>query len=101
MSSQSYSTFQSSSYSSYSDSSGNRYEETTASDPTGTTTQRTTKEAGQPAVTETTNTGPGRQVEGLGNDQKRIEDVTEADDQAAKQYEERMEDEYAKRAGGA
>lgn len=37
-----------------------------------------------------------QQVGGLGNS-RRIEDVTDAD----KAYEEKMEDEYAKREGGA
>ena len=101
MSSNSFSTFQSSSYASYSDSSGNRFEESTTSNPSGTTTHRSTKEAGKPVVNETTRVPAGRQVEGEGSGQGRIEDVTEADEQASKQYEERMEDEYAKREGGA
>ena len=94
------STFQSSSYSSHSDSTGHRYTETIASDPSGTTVRRTTQEAGQPAVEETNTYPSGRQVQtGHVDDDRRIEDVT--DDAAAKQYEERMEDEYAKREGGA
>ena len=100
MSSQSYSTFQSSTYSSSSDSSGNYYEERTSSNPSGTTIHRTTQEAGQPAVSETTRVPAGgaaaQQVEGL-NSRGRIEDVSDAD----RQYEENIEDEYAKREGGA
>lgn len=100
MSSQSYYTFQSSSYSSHSDSSGNRYEERTTSDPSGTTIHRSTQEAGQAPIQETTRIPAGgaaaQQVEGL-NSRGRIEDVSDAD----KQYEENMEDEYAKREGGA
>lgn len=100
MSSQSKSTFQSSSYSSYTDSAGNSYTQQTSSNPTGTTTHRTTQQAGQPALTETTRTPAGgtaaQQVEGL-NAQGRIEDVSDAD----KRYEEAIEDEYAKREGGA
>lgn len=100
MSSQTYSSFQSSSYSSSSDSSGNRYEESTSTDPTGTTIHRTSQEAGQPAVSETTRLPAGgaaaQQVEGL-NGQARIEEVSDAD----KLYEENIEDEYAKREGGA
>ncbi|MCJ1459752.1 hypothetical protein MMC28_010131 [Mycoblastus sanguinarius] len=99
MSSQSYSTFQSSSYSSSTDSTGKTYTESTSSNPSGTTVHRTYKEAGQPAVTETTRSASGGgnpQVEGVGND-RRIEGVSDAD----QQYEERMEDEYAKREGGA
>jgi len=103
MSSQSYSTFHSSSYSSYSDSSGRKYQESTTSNPSGTTTYRSVQEAGQPAVSETTRFSAGgsaaQQVEGLGGSNRRIEDVTDAD--ADGQYEERMEDEYAKREGGA
>ena len=104
MSSQNFSTFQSSSYSSYSDSSGNKYEEKTSSDPSGTTVNRTTQEAGQPAISETNRYPSGgggaaqQQVEGL-NSQGRIEDVSDAD--ADKRYEEAIEDEYAKREGGA
>ena len=101
MSSNSYSTFQSSSYSSYSDSSGNRYEQSTSSNPAGTTVHRSVQEAGQPAVRETERFPAGRQVDGHRNDQRRIEDVTEAEDQASKEYVERIEDEYAKREGGA
>ena len=102
MSSNSSTTFQSSSYSSYSDSSGTRFEERTSSNPTGTTVQRTTQEAGQPATNETIRYPSGggaaaaQQVEEL-NKQGRIEDVSEAD----KRYEEAIEDEYAKREGGA
>jgi hypothetical protein len=36
-----------------------------------------------------------------GADQRRIEDVTEQEQQAKDQYEERIEDEYTKREGGA
>ena len=101
MSSKSFSTFQSSSYSSYSDSSGNRFEESTTSNPSGTTTHRSTQEAGKPKVTETTRVPAGREVEGERTGQARIEDVTDQDDEASAQYEDRMEDEYAKREGGA
>ena len=99
MPSGSYSTFQSSSYSSSTDSAGNSYTESTTSNPSGTTVHRTTQQAGQPAVTETTRMpagGGNAQVEGLGSG-RRIEDVTDAD----QQYEENIEDEYAKREGGA
>jgi hypothetical protein len=46
----------------------------------------------------------GRRVEGTGtSDQRRIEDVTDQEDQKKndRKYEEKMEDEYAKREGGA
>ncbi len=100
MSSQSYSTFSSTTYSSSSDSSGNRYEEHTSSNPSGTTIHRTTQESGKPAVSETTRIPTGgaaaRQVEGF-DSQGRIEDVSDKD----KLYEENIEDEYAKKEGGA
>lgn len=92
-----YSTFQSTSYSSYTDSAGNAYTSATSSNPSGTTIHNTSQRAGQPATMETTKL-PG-QVTGGGvdNSKGRIEDVTDAD----RQYEEKMEDEYAKREGGA
>lgn len=100
MSSQSYSTFQSTSYSSSTDSAGNTYTKATSSNPSGTTIHRTTQEAGQAPVAETTRLPAGgaaaNSVEGLDSG-RRIEDVTDAD----KAYEEKMEDEYAKREGGA
>ncbi|KAI4276603.1 MAG: hypothetical protein LQ337_002386 [Flavoplaca oasis] len=99
MSGTTYSTFQSSSYSSSSDSSGNQYTEATVSNPSGTTVHRTSQEAGQPAVSETTRIPAGgtAAVQGGADSDRRIEDVTDTDHQ----YEERMEDEYAKREGGA
>ena len=99
MSSHSYSTFQSSSYSSSTDSAGNTYTESTSSNPSGTTIHRTNQEAGKPAVSETTRfpaSGGNAQVDGMGSS-RRIEDVSDED----QQYEERMEEEYAKREGGA
>ncbi|KAL8890701.1 MAG: hypothetical protein Q9205_004746 [Flavoplaca limonia] len=95
MSGTTYSTFQSSSYSSSSDSSGNQYTEATVSNPSGTTVHRTSQEAGQPAVSETTRipAGDTAAVQGGADSGRRIEDVTDAD----RQYEENMEDEYAKR----
>ncbi|KAL9005365.1 MAG: hypothetical protein Q9188_001850 [Gyalolechia gomerana] len=95
----SYSTYTSQSYSSSSDGTGNSYSEATVSDPSGTTIHRTSQEAGQPAVSETTRL-PARGTAAVGggaDSGRRIEDVTDAD----REYEERMEDEYAKREGGA
>ncbi|KAL8745231.1 MAG: hypothetical protein Q9190_002613 [Brigantiaea leucoxantha] len=100
--SQSYSSFTSQSYSSSSDGSGNRYTESTYSNPTGTTIHRTSQESGQPAVSETTripSNGTGAVESTTGGASRRIEDVTDTD--ADREYEERMEDEYAKREGGA
>ena len=98
MSSQSYFTFSSSSYSSVTDTDGNNYTQSSHSNPSGTTVQTTSKAAGQPAISKTTRlpaAGRGTQdVEGPAGS-RRIEDVT---DQG---YDERMEDEYAKREGGA
>lgn len=93
----SYSTFQSATYSS--DGTGNQYTEGTISNPSGTTVHRTSQEAGQPAVSETTRlpAGGAAAVQGGTDSNRTIEDVTDAD----RQYEERMEDEYAKREGGA
>lgn len=95
----SHSTFTSQSYSSAANCSGNSYSEATVSDPSGTTIHRTTQEAGQPAVSETTRhpASGAAAVEGGADSGRRIEDVTDAD----REYEEKMEDEYAKREGGA
>ncbi|KAL8642417.1 MAG: hypothetical protein Q9228_000885 [Teloschistes exilis] len=100
--SQSYSTFSSTSYSSYSSASngtGNSYTEATISNPSGTTVHRTSQEAGQPAVSETTRipAGGAQALSGGTDSGRRIEDVTDAD----REYEEKIEDEYAKREGGA
>lgn len=96
---QPFSTFSSSSYSSRTDSFGNTYTESTTSNPSGTTIHKTTQLAGQPATSETTRlpAGGAPQVAGL-DDSKRIEDVSS---DADREYEERIEDEYAKREGGA
>ncbi|KAL9593644.1 MAG: hypothetical protein Q9179_005768, partial [Wetmoreana sp. 5 TL-2023] len=88
----SYSTFTSSSYSSSSDGVGNSYTESTVSNPSGTTIHRTSQEAGQPAVSETTRfpASGGAAVEGAGagvDSGRRIEDVTDKE----REYEERME----------
>ena len=104
------STSKSFSYStSYSSSSVNgqtkSYSETTYSDPSGTRVHRTSQEPGQAPREERFETdNSGRRVESLGTqDARRIQDVTEDEEQKKRdeQYEERMEDEYAKREGGA
>lgn len=102
------STFQSFS-TSYSSSSVNgqtkSHSETTYSDPSGTKVHRTTQNPGEAAREERFEVdNAGRRVEGAGAaDQRRIEDVTEDEEQKKndRKYEERMEDEYAKREGGA
>ncbi|KAL8648844.1 MAG: hypothetical protein Q9226_005819 [Calogaya cf. arnoldii] len=103
MSSTTYSTTESSTYSSSSDSTGNQYTEATISDPSGTTVHRSSQEAGQAAVSETSRIPPGgtAAVQRGTDADRRIEDVTDVDTDADRQYEERMEDEYAKREGGA
>lgn len=101
------STFQSFSFSSSSFSSSSngeppkttRHSEMTYSNPDGTTTKRTSELPGQQTTEETTYTPSGSRI-AQADTTGRIEDVTEATD-ADRQYEERMEDEYAKREGGA
>lgn len=92
------STFSSSSYSSVTDTSGTTYTESVTSNPSGTTIHKTTQRAGEQPTSETTRlpANQNHQVEGREGG-RRIEDVTDAD----REYEERIEDEYAKREGGA
>lgn len=78
--------------------------EATYSDPSGTKVHRSSQEPGQ-AVREERREydSAGRRIEGAGEG-GRIKDVTdEQEGQAARdrEYEERMEEEYAKREGGA
>ncbi|KAI1164853.1 hypothetical protein F5B18DRAFT_613692 [Nemania serpens] len=76
------------------------YAERSVTDNTGTRTERMHQLPGQRPVYESSKQPSGRRVEGAGAgaaSQNRITDVTDAE----KQYEERMEDEYAKREGGA
>ncbi|KAF1921870.1 hypothetical protein BDU57DRAFT_437413 [Ampelomyces quisqualis] len=102
------STFQSFS-TSYSSSSVNgkttSHSETTYSDPSGTRVHRTTQNPGERSREERFEVdNAGRRVQGTGaSDQKRIQDVTEEEEQKNndREYEERIEDEYAKREGGA
>lgn len=106
MSSNSKSTFQSFS-TSYSSSSINgqtkSHSETTYTDPSGTRVQRVTQEPGQQPREERYEVdSEGRRVEGGAQERGRIEDVTEEEQKRNdKAYEEKMEDEYAKREGGA
>jgi hypothetical protein len=102
------STFQSFS-TSYSSSSVNgktqTHSETTYSDPSGTRVHRVSKNPGEAAREERYQVdSAGRKLQGAApTDEKRIEDVTDQEEQKAneKKYEDRMEDEYAKREGGA
>lgn len=99
------STFQSASYS-FSSSTVNgqtrSQSQTTYSDPAGTRVQRSSQEPGQARRDENfTYDNAGRLVKDQGA-QGRIEDVTDREQDAKdREYEERMEDEYAKREGGA
>ncbi|KAH7389448.1 hypothetical protein DE146DRAFT_758756 [Phaeosphaeria sp. MPI-PUGE-AT-0046c] len=81
------------------------HSETTHSDPSGTRVHRTSQNPGEAPREERFEVdNAGRRVEGAGSaDQARIQDVTEEEQQKEKDrlYEERMEDEYAKREGGA
>jgi hypothetical protein len=79
-----------------------RFTESTSTDPRGTTTHRTAEETGKQPYRETTYTPAGGHLESGGaGTQGRIEDVTDDQAERDKEYEERMEDEYAKREGGA
>ncbi|KAF1986401.1 hypothetical protein K402DRAFT_393880, partial [Aulographum hederae CBS 113979] len=79
------------------------------SDPSGTTVQTTSQNLGEPAISETRSfDAQGREMIGggaagsdrmIGTGNNRVEDVTESE--ADREYRERMEDEYAKREGGA
>ncbi|KAF1967615.1 hypothetical protein BU23DRAFT_559262 [Bimuria novae-zelandiae CBS 107.79] len=94
------STFQSASYS-FSSSTINgetrSRSEATFSDPSGTKVQRREQEPGQAAREERFEyDNTGRRIEEAGA-KGRIEDVTDKE----AEYKERMEDEYAKREGGA
>ena|SRR2546423_5494041 len=79
-----------------------RVTESTSTDPRGTTTRRTAEETGKEPYHETTFTPAGGRLESTGTGtQGRIEDVTDDQAERDREYEERMEDEYAKREGGA
>ena len=79
--------------------------EQTYSDPSGTRVQRTHHAPGEaPRVERFETDANGRQLDSTRNmDARRIQDVTEDEDAAVKgrEYEQKMEDEYAKREGGA
>jgi hypothetical protein len=101
------STFQSTSYS-YSSSTVNGVttskSESVQTDPSGTRIHRTSQNQGERPIEERIEyDNTGRRLQDAGASQGRIEDVTDKEEQAEKdrQYEEKMEDEYAKREGGA
>ncbi|KAI1343242.1 hypothetical protein F5Y15DRAFT_228442 [Xylariaceae sp. FL0016] len=77
------------------------YAERSYTDASGTTTERYTQRPGEAPVHETFQQPSGRSLQsGTAPTQNRIEDVTDKE-AADKAYEERIEDEYAKREGGA
>lgn len=105
MSSSTFQSFSSSSSSTTINGQTDSKSEQTYSDPSGTRTQRTHQAPGEaPRIERFHTDANGRQIDNpRGTDARRIQDVTEEEDARAKgrQYEERMEDEYAKREGGA
>ncbi|KAI2463599.1 hypothetical protein F4781DRAFT_416044 [Annulohypoxylon bovei var. microspora] len=89
---------------------GSRYAEHTTSDPAGTTTHVASQRSGEPLRHERLDydasgrliSSEGRAMGGNGlNSGRRIEDVSDEQRENDKLYEERIEDEYAKREGGA
>jgi hypothetical protein len=89
----------------YSDSTGNKWSSSTASDNTGTMIRDEHRDPSGETRSSTTRYGPdGRPALDDGGQGARgqIEDVTDRDQAARdREYEERIEDEYAKREGGA
>ncbi|OTA98192.1 hypothetical protein M426DRAFT_326191 [Hypoxylon sp. CI-4A] len=89
---------------------GSRYAEHTSSNPAGTTTHIASQRNGEPLHHERRDydaTGRllpsgGQALAGSGVDSnRRIEDVSDEQRENDRLYEERIEDEYAKREGGA
>lgn len=92
---------------------GRSYTSQSSSDPRGTTVRTTSQNYGEPAVEETRHyDNQGRELLNAAptstNNQQRIQDVEVEDvtdqvdeSEADKRYREAMEDEYAKREGGA
>lgn len=85
--------------------SGSRHMQTSQSNPSGTTVTNTSQNLGEPAVHEERHYDEqGRQLIGgsdADNARGRIEDVDEEQQRRDREYEERIEEEYAKREGGA
>ncbi|KAF2433307.1 hypothetical protein EJ08DRAFT_584031 [Tothia fuscella] len=99
------SSFQSQTYSSSTFSSSSNGEapktcsqtESTSSNPQGTIVHKTSEKPGQAPIEQTLRYDSSGKAIQDSNETGRIEDVTDAD----REYLERMEDEYAKREGGA
>jgi len=87
-------------------SAGKAFKQESFSDQQGTSVRTTSQNLGQPAVEKTKHyDSSGRELVGSGSSadsggNRRIEDVTDETD-ADRRYREAMEDEYAKREGGA
>ena len=85
--------------------SGNRYTETSTTDNRGTTVKTASQNLGEPVREEEHRyDSRGHELaDGSGGSNRRIEDVSASEDQKERDrlYEERIEDEYAKREGGA
>lgn len=83
---------------------GTSHSEQSHTTPAGTTVHTSSQNMGEAAVQETHHFDPsGKEIEG-GNGasaNNRIEDVTGTQEENDRVYEERMEEEYAKREGGA
>ena len=82
------------------------FTQSTQTNPDGTTIHRTAEQTGRQPYSETTHVPAGGRIGSGGSggsssrrDARRIEDVSDAD--AEREYEERIEDEYARREGGA
>lgn len=82
---------------------GHAYRETSRTTPQGTTISTTTQNLGERPVTQTQYyDSQGRELirdSTSGSTNRRIQDVDE--EEAKRQYEDRIEDEYAKHEGGA
>jgi len=77
-------------------------ETATFNDRDGTNIRRTTEETGKPTLQDETYIPPGgRQLSSSESGAGRIENVSDEQEQRDREYEERIEDEYAKREGGA
>ena len=98
-----FSNFRSQSYQSYTDDKGNSYTSTTSSNPGGTTIRDHHRDPDGKETSQTRRLDTsGREIDGApGQAQSRIEDVSDDRTEADRLYEERIEDEYAKREGGA
>ena len=109
-SSSSFSSYSSVSYSSSSSRdgqqvSGSRHSQVSSSNDTGTTVKTTSQKLGEPVVQEERRYDQqGRELlggtDGAGQN-RRIEDVSDEQKERDREYEERIEEEYAKREGGA